>query len=100
MKDDESVASPTVSLEAIIATFLIDTYEERDVAIFDVPEVYLHAEFPEGETVLLVLRGKFVDIMCAANPEYREYVEIINGKKVLYLYVLRALYGCIESALC
>ena len=32
----EDISSPTVSLEAMTSTLLIDTYEERDVAIFDV----------------------------------------------------------------
>ena len=45
------------------------------------------------------LRGKFVEIMCEVNPEYLPYVTEERGKKVLYLKVLQAIYGCIESAL-
>ena len=45
------------------------------------------------------LRDEFVDIMCDVNPEYKKYVKVIGGKKLLYLRVLRAIYGCIESAL-
>ena len=37
--------------------------------------------------------------MCDINGEYRKYVRYEQGKKVLYLKVLRAIYGCIESAL-
>ena len=37
--------------------------------------------------------------MCDINPEYKNYVRYENGVKVLYLRVLRAIYGCIESAL-
>jgi hypothetical protein len=33
------------------------------------------------------------------NPAYREFVVIENGKKVLYLQLLKALYGCLKSAL-
>jgi hypothetical protein len=47
----------------------------------------------------LKLEGAFVDIMCEVNPEYLPDVRFENGKKVLYLRVLKALYGCIESAL-
>ena len=54
---------------------------------------------PEGKRVILKLVGIFVDIMCKANSEYEKYVVTENGKKVLYLRVLRALYGCLESAL-
>ena len=50
------------------------------------------------------LRGVFVDIMCEVNPDFREHVIYENDKKnrpvkCLYVRVLRALYGCIESAL-
>ena len=45
------------------------------------------------------LRGQFVDIMCEVNEEYKQYVVYENGQKVLYLQVLQAIYGCIESAL-
>ena len=99
LKELESFASPTVCLESILMTLGIDIYEERDVAIFDVPGAYLHAIMPEDREIVMVLRGKFVDIMCEVDPSYNEYVKYVKGKKVLYLRVLRALYGCIESAL-
>ena len=54
---------------------------------------------PKGKRVLLKLRGMFVDIMCKINPEYEKYVRYEGKTKVLYLLVLRAIYGCIESAL-
>jgi len=45
------------------------------------------------------LEDKFVDIMCQVHPKGLPYVRTENGKKVLYLCILKALYGCIESAL-
>ena len=99
LKEFESIYSATVSLEAIFLTLGIDIFEQQDVAIFDVPGAYLYALMPEDKEVIMVLRGKFVDIMCEVDPTCREYVAEVNGKKVLYLKVLRALYGCIESAM-
>ena len=32
------------------------------------------------------------------NPKYKKFVVIENGKKVLYLQLLKALYGCVQSA--
>ena len=78
---------------------VIDAYEQRDVAIFDVPETYQRAKFPDHKTVLMRLRNEFVDIMCDVNPEYKQHIRTIKEKKVLYLQVVRALYGSIESAL-
>ena len=42
---------------------------------------------------------EFVVIMCEVNPEYKDHVRTKNGKKVLYVQVLKAIYGMIESAL-
>ena len=54
---------------------------------------------PEEKRVIIKLRGKFVDIMCEVNQEYTKYETYENGKKVLYLKVLQAIYGCIELSL-
>ena len=104
VSDDDSFASPTASLEAILTTLMIDAYEERDVTIPDVPGAYLHAEFSKDKRVILKLNSDFVDIMCDVNPECGNHVIYKTNKKgrktkYLYVKVLRALYGCLESAL-
>ena len=82
-----------------MTTLVIDAMERRDVAVFDVPGAYLQTPMPKDKNILMVIRGQFVDILCDVNPKYREHVRMINGKKVLYVKVLRAIYGCIESAM-
>ena len=102
LKQDESVASPTASLDSLFVSLLIDAYERRDVGTYDVPGAYLHAELlprENNEIILMKLTDRFVDIMCEVNPEHSKNVIIEKGKKVLYLEILMALYGCIESAL-
>ena len=49
--------------------------------------------------MVLKLRGMFVDIMCRVNPEYKDRVIYEGGKKVMYMRVLRSIYGCIEAAM-
>lgn len=86
-----------------MSTLVIDVYKQRDVVVVDIPGAYLHAEMPKGKTVLLHLTDEFVDIMCSVNEEHtKNIVYERRGKKlqrVLYLRVLRAIYGCLESAL-
>jgi len=100
LKEGEDYYSPTTSLESILSTMIIDAYEERDVAIADIPGAYLHAEMPKGKNVLLKLEGEFVDIMCSVNPEHTENIVYeLKGRKmvkVVYQKVLRALCGCLE----
>jgi len=45
----EEAASPTLSLESLLAILMINAYEERDVAVFDVPGAYLQADIPENK---------------------------------------------------
>ena len=99
LKPEESVASPTVSLEGLLATLVIDAKEGRKVSTFDVPGAFLQAPMPEDKKVLLKLKGEFVDIMCRVNPEHEPNVQYEKNVKVLYMRVERAIYGCIESAL-
>ena len=40
-----------------------------------------------------------MDIMCKVNPEHKKSMHAENGGKVLYLHLLKDLYGCMESAL-
>ena len=54
---------------------------------------------PAHKQILLRIRDEFLGIMCEVNPDYRAYVQYDNANKVLFLKVLRAIYGCIESTL-
>ena len=54
---------------------------------------------PEDKFILLNIEEGFVDIMCEVNPEHKKNVDVVNGVKVLYLRLLKDLYGCVESAL-
>jgi hypothetical protein len=58
---------------------------------------YLHASLEDF--TLLKLEGESVKIMCRVCTKYKTFVTYENGKKVLYLRLLKALYGCVKSAL-
>ena len=78
-------------------SLMIDAKERRDVATADIEGAYLHVDMEDF--VLLKLVGEAVNIMCQVNPKYEKFVVIENGEKVLNLQVLKALYGCVQSAL-
>ena len=69
----------------------------RDVVTADMSGAYLHAY--TDDYTLLKLEGEAVDIMCRVNKEYEKSVCYENGNKVLYLRLLKALCGCVKSAL-
>ena len=76
-----------------MTTLVIDVYEGRDVAICDVPGAYLNASMPKNKFILIKFVNEFVNLMCMANPSLKPIVRTVNGKKVLYLRALKALYG-------
>ena len=63
----------------------------------DIPGAYLYAYMKDF--TMIRFEGESVDILCRVNPEYEQYVVIENGKRVLYLKLVKALYGCVVSAL-
>jgi len=75
----------------------IDAKEKRDVAIADVVGAYLLANM--NDFVVIKVTGESTDVMCKVRPDYEELVVIDKGKRVLYLRLSKALYGCIQSAL-
>ena len=89
--------SPTVHLESILITLLIDAAEGRDIATADIARAYLFANMKDF--VLIKTIGKYVDIMCEMSATYLEYVHQEGKHKVLYLELAKALYGCVKSAL-
>ena len=99
LREDENIASPTLQLESLFISMMIDVLEGRDIAIFDIPGAYLHAEMPEDKIVLMKFRGQFAELMSRVNPEHAKNIVFENGKKVLYVRVVRAIYGCIQSAM-
>ena len=93
------MALPTLSLDRLFGSTMIDVYEGRDVTTCDVPGVFLHAELPVGKRLFFCFRGQMAEIMCEVSPEYEKYVRTMKGKKVLYVRVIRSICGCIDAAL-
>jgi hypothetical protein len=100
----EDSASPTVALESIMLTAIVDAKEKRDVMTADVPNAFIQAQMPNlddaNEQVFVKITGVLVDFLIELAPElYKLFVIYENGKKVLYVQVLRALYGMLVAAL-
>jgi len=85
-------------------TATVDAHEGRDVMTADVPNAFIQAHLPqleEGEEQVIVkITGVLVNLLVEMAPEvYGPFVILENGKKVLYVQVLRGLYGMLIAAL-
>ncbi len=99
----EDATSPTASLESIILTSTIEAHENRDVATIDVPNAFIQTEveYKEGEEwITLKVQGVLVDMLVKMEPEiYKDRIVYENGKKTIYMIVLKAIYGMLQLAL-
>jgi hypothetical protein len=90
-------SSPTLSVDSLFLSLLIDASEGRDVATADIAGAYLNADM--DELVILRLTGEDVSLMCQVSPAFTAFVATERGQPVLYLRLDKALYGCVRSAL-
>ena len=94
---NESVDSPTVHLESLLTTLVIDGHDNRDLAIIDVGGAIILSKI--AEFILIKVDGDDPISLINANPAYEKYVTVEHGKRVLYLKLRTALYGKIQAAL-
>ena len=95
-KDDTS--APTVAMEALLLTCLINTMEHRKVATVDIPGAFMQADM-EGETVHMKLEGKMADLLTTLDPNiYRKYMTKKREDGPLR-GAQKSLYGTIQAAL-
>ena len=92
--------SPTVSTESVFLTAVIEARERRDVACYDIPGAFLHAD--SNEDITMVLKGRLAELMVQVAPNlYRKYITVDKrNTPILYVKIQKALYGLLlRSAL-
>jgi hypothetical protein len=67
-------SSPTVSIEALFLTCMIDAMEDRYVVTCDIPGAFLHANI--NELIHIKLEGELVDLFIQLDATYKEFVTI------------------------
>lgn len=98
MYDKYDTSSPALAIESFVATLVIDSAEERDVAVCDVVGAFLKADQPDF--VLLRVTGPVINAIVRANEsKYKPYITHKSGTRVLYLQLLNAMYGTLTAAL-
>ena len=100
----EEAASPTATPESIMLVLAIDAKEGRDNLTGDVPNAFIQAHVPkikDGEDrIIMKIDEILVDMLVELAPEiYSDFVVFEKGKKVLYVQVLKAIYGMLIAAL-
>ena len=95
-KSKEDTTSPTVSIEALLLSCMIDAKEERDVATIDIPVAFMQALI--DELVHVKFDGELIDLICQVDPSLTKFVAMEKGKRVLYTKLNKALYGTLQAS--
>jgi hypothetical protein len=101
----DDAASPTAMTESILITATIDAKQKRDVMTADIPNAFVQTNVDEknqvkGERIIMKIRGPLVDMLLEIAPEVYEGYSTYEGKtKVLYVKMLKAIYGMLQSSL-
>jgi hypothetical protein len=91
-------AAPTVAIESVMLSATIDAVEERDVATVDIPGAFMQADI--DEVVHVKFEGEIAEMLVRMDPKmYRKYIKDEHGKTVMYVELLKALYGTMRAAL-
>eukprot|EP00957_Ditylum_brightwellii_P197453 15044113-Ditylum_brightwellii.AAC.1 len=91
----EEATSPTAVTESVILTAAIDAKQRCDVITMDTPNAFVQTDISQkGHKVVMKIRGLLVDTLIALCPGvYDNYVVSEKGHKMLYVMMLKALYG-------
>ena len=97
----EEAASPTVSMEALLTTVVIDAKQNRDVITLDIPNAFVKIPMPKSQQrVIMRINRLLVDYLEEICPEtYSKYITHQNDTKVLYVEMKKAVYGMMVSSL-
>ena len=71
-KSKEETSPPTACIKSIFITAVMEVDKERDVAVVDVPGMFLKTKASDGS--IIKLQGAVVDALLKINPIWKNYV--------------------------
>jgi hypothetical protein len=98
----EDASSPSVAMEAVLLSCIIDAKEGRDVSVVEIPNAFVQTRVEnEKDMAFIKIRGVLVDILVEIAPYvYKSYVSRDKkGMKQLLVQCQNALYGTMVANL-
>jgi hypothetical protein len=88
-----------MATESVFITAVIDAHKGWEVATYDVPGTFLHAN--SNKDITMILKGKLAELMVQVAPNlYRKYITVDRkGTAILYMKMQKAMYRLLRSAL-
>jgi hypothetical protein len=98
-KTKEETSVLTVAVEALMLSSIIDAKERRYVVTDNIPGAFMQADM--AEVIHMKLEGPLAKLLLTrVDPIlYKKYIVTEKGKPVLYVQLMKALYGTLQAAL-
>ena len=93
--DPEMISSTTLRTASYQIILNLAALEDTELSIIDIRSAYLQANLPEDLIIHMVLRKEIADIVVRVDPSAKEFVD---EKGQLYVRLVKALYGLVQSA--
>ena len=91
--EKKHTSSPTIATTSVMLIAAIAAEEKREVVTMDIGGAYLHADMKKD--VYMRLPKELSDVLVKLDDSYKKYV---NSAGQIVVKLLKALYGCVESA--
>ena len=95
-KTKEEITSPTITVESLLISCVIDVIEGRDVVTIDIPSAFMQAMI--DKVVHIKFNNELIDLQCQVDMSLKKYVTYEHGKRVLYAKLNKALYGTVQAS--
>ena len=93
-KEESSLS--TVSLYALIGSYVMDALDGRKVITVDIPGAFLQGDWPQNKhSRYIMFEGIMVEMICEIDPSYHKNVIWSKDckKKFLYGRLVKVVYG-------
>ena len=96
-KSKEEMSSPTIWVESLFLSSMIDAKENRKVMTCDIPSAFMQANI--YEQLFLKFDGDLVELLVQVGPMHQLYIMYEGRQPVLYTKLDKALYGTLQAML-
>ena len=96
-KTKDKTSSPTITIEALFLTCLIDAMERQYIVMCDIPGAFMHTNM--DELLHVKMEGEFAELLLKIDPTYHKFASTECDKLVIYAELTNAMYGTIQAAL-
>ena len=78
-KSKEESSSPTIHIESLFLSCIMDALEKRNVVTLDIPGAFMPADIDEKIHVKLV--GELANLLVKVDPSYQQFITYEGTKK-------------------